>query len=930
MDTKLVKSTFVRAMYSMVILALVFSVTGSAYAQEPVPWLIAFPENNAVEGWEWPEGATVYLTIDNAPEDFIREGIAEVTSWGDPRTYVRFDFWEDYDLQAGDVVTLTDEFGTIATHTVQNLMVTEVNADSDTVAGAADVEAVVQVWPHGFDQDFFIEDTAEDGTWFADFGALGFHVIEETGGRSQIVVDGNATAVDWNAPPPAPWRDEFEGLLADGWYWVNENPNEWNLTENPGSLRIYASPFVTGDENLLLRPVAPGDFMIKTRVLFEPDTNFQFAGLVIWQDENNFLQLGRAFCDIEEICVGNGIYFDKILGGGWMDGNFATQFDNPFNPADSYLRLERRGDMVRAFYSHEGITWTEIGTHWIPPDFQVNGVGLTASQDYSDLNIPADFDFFELTEGWGFLPEGFHDYDGGDVPDWACGAGGWAADPDDRAADLAIEVNVDGTSLPEWLYASEYREDLDQAGVCVDGKCSFSTSLWGMISSYEPHSVVVYAQDIPSGEWVQLSNSPKTLTCRTYDIYAYDKVTGGIKQITNLRESDEYNPTWSPNAKFIAHDVVTGDSHDIYITHVATGKSLPLKGADSGNDAAWSPNGLWIAFDRRWAGDESIYVVPFTGGHRRLVRGNAVSPDWSPNGLRIVFQDPADGGKLKTVGLLGDLVIGVAEYGESPSWSPDGKWIAYQRDGDIWKVRVGLLGAPLAEPIQVTSGPFDDGGPTWSADSKYIIYASGFGMDYDLWKVPAAGGMPIWLNGSPEFGDYDPDHAGNSPKIAYESFSPEGQAVRSWVAAYSYDLPIGTLTDGTYPYHFDFEWTLPEPGVFSGQGGEFVVSNEAPIYDGNILLRGPAELRGVDTPEGLVCETVGEINPDQPARFLIGWLYGYDVFIPMTYAEARAHFDSITARAVWGDEMSAPLARHEIFPWTSQLDWPAYVCTYTR
>ena len=31
----------------------------------PNPFLIAFPEYDAVEGWEWPDGSTVYLTIDD-------------------------------------------------------------------------------------------------------------------------------------------------------------------------------------------------------------------------------------------------------------------------------------------------------------------------------------------------------------------------------------------------------------------------------------------------------------------------------------------------------------------------------------------------------------------------------------------------------------------------------------------------------------------------------------------------------------------------------------------------------------------------------------------------------------------------------------------------------------------------------------------------
>jgi putative spermidine/putrescine transport system substrate-binding protein len=242
-----------------------------------------------------------------------------------------------------------------------------------------------------------------------------------------------------NGCPPTPWRDESMVRLGKAGIGRTEIQVSGVSTMWPGFLRIYASNTGTPDGNLLLREAAYGDFMIKTRLFFEPDTDFQFAGLVIWQDEYNFLQFGRAFCDVEGACVGNGLYFDKILGGEFADGNFATSIDNP---SDVFLRLERRGDMVRAFYSaDEGISWYEIGTHWIPSDFVVNGVGLTASQDFNtpDWDIPADFDFFELTEGWGFLPEGFHDYDEGDVPNWACNAGGWAADPDNREADVNIE-----------------------------------------------------------------------------------------------------------------------------------------------------------------------------------------------------------------------------------------------------------------------------------------------------------------------------------------------------------------------------------------------------------------------------------------------------------------------------------------------------------
>lgn len=197
---------------------------------------------------------------------------------------------------------------------------------------------------------------------------------------------------------PAVWQDDFNSKLADAWTWLNENPARWNLTEKPGFLRIYASPYSVEKENALMRSVAEGDFSIETHVHFKPDSNFQFAGLVIYQDANNRLTLGRAFCDTPNICVGNGIYFDNVQGGNLSGGNFATlvAIDD-----DAYLRLDRRGEFISASYSPDGSDWVEIGVHVIPVGFKVNSVGLTSSQNAKapDQDIPADFDYFKLSEG---------------------------------------------------------------------------------------------------------------------------------------------------------------------------------------------------------------------------------------------------------------------------------------------------------------------------------------------------------------------------------------------------------------------------------------------------------------------------------------------------------------------------------------------------
>ena len=168
----------------------------------PNPVFTAFPEQEAVEGWEWPLGATVHLTIDDpatpGSPDHEQDETVTLTPWGSGQLWVWFDFSGVYDMKPGDLVTLTDGVST-REHTVRNLAVTTVDADTDIVAGTADPGAEVFVWPHATGEQ--IPATADgEGAWEVNFSGV-FDLVPGECGRAEIRDEmGNATAVDWCVP----------------------------------------------------------------------------------------------------------------------------------------------------------------------------------------------------------------------------------------------------------------------------------------------------------------------------------------------------------------------------------------------------------------------------------------------------------------------------------------------------------------------------------------------------------------------------------------------------------------------------------------------------------------------------------------------------------------------------------------------------------
>lgn len=564
--------------------------------------------------------------------------------------------------------------------------------------------------------------------------------------------------------------DEFDkGVLEPGWEWIDPgNDGAKRFGAREGWLEISAVsgndlwPNANLDAPRLLRPIS-GDFAIETKLAPPPDRMPQAGGILVWKDEGNFIRFERGTWGHDTVILQKreGDLFQHL--GDWF-----------FSGNPLYLRLERRGEKLKALYSANGEGWNECSQF----TFRVNDplrVGMHAVCLGSRTPSTAtNFDYFKIF------------WTGENEPYTASNVRGLEDEElqirqeaeneklterasyvlsktaSERRADSKDVVIDPKTGLKFTRIYSDAKLDVIRGGLVMspDGRFLFSKSGWvvPLKEGEDPFKPAPEIVGLIRGSWSPDMRKFAFTSRQTGNLFVMPfspetgRMTGPAKKLVEgigegyqIRKSASF-PRWSSDGKRIAFSWGKSGNFDIWTIPVEVG--TPTQITDDPRwecRPVWSSDGKSIIFLRKrdltiestW----DVWMVAAEGGTPAKIMEDSFGILSSPNSEWLVcgrlkgggFQvlRPSDNHQLH--------IVPPEEVGREFAWSREGNKLLFYKSAhrahSALKV-VPIYGGPsveLGKDVELWASY-----QNWSSDGKAIVTDGEEGF----WIIPAAGGTP--------------------------------------------------------------------------------------------------------------------------------------------------------------------------------------------